>query len=176
MQGLLRQGLPVPRPLSHGQGRQLQGVDRASVAVSARASSPVRTASGKAASTSKPSTVASRSSRSTQSSRTSKAGTGSEIVQQPTRSKSPDPDKQPGQFYFNFTGFPFPLGPFFTRRTVRCEASASYAKTIIPQDGTEAFGEPGASSPLATHNTAIGYPIIVFRAPLGCCIHGWVCI
>ena len=25
------------------------------------------------------------------------------------------------RFYFNFTGFPFPLGPFFERRTVRNE-------------------------------------------------------
>ncbi|KQK05449.1 uncharacterized protein LOC100838386 [Brachypodium distachyon] len=28
----------------------------------------------------------------------------------------------PGRFYFNFTGFPFPLGPFLNRRTIRTEA------------------------------------------------------
>ncbi|KAG6656973.1 uncharacterized protein LOC122307254 isoform X1 [Carya illinoinensis] len=27
-----------------------------------------------------------------------------------------------GRFYFNFTGFPFPLGPFLNRRTIRTEA------------------------------------------------------
>ncbi|KAH7554517.1 hypothetical protein JRO89_XS12G0230100 [Xanthoceras sorbifolium] len=27
-----------------------------------------------------------------------------------------------GRFYLNFTGFPFPLGPFFNRRTIRTEA------------------------------------------------------
>lgn len=29
-----------------------------------------------------------------------------------------------GRFYFNFTGFPFPLGPFLNRRTIRYEVSA----------------------------------------------------
>ncbi|CAI9777408.1 unnamed protein product [Fraxinus pennsylvanica] len=28
-----------------------------------------------------------------------------------------------GRFYFNFTGFPFPLGPFLNRRTIRYEVS-----------------------------------------------------
>lgn len=28
-----------------------------------------------------------------------------------------------GRFYFNFTGFPFPLGPFLNRRTIRTEVS-----------------------------------------------------
>lgn len=62
-----------------------------------------------------------------QGTQTVKGATGKGSVQQPSavaRSpKSTDPDKQPGQFYFNFTGFPFPLGPYFTRRTVRNEAS-----------------------------------------------------
>lgn len=39
--------------------------------------------------------------------------------------KERNPNKLPGQFYFNFTGFPFPIGPFFTRRTVRYEVSGS---------------------------------------------------
>ncbi|KAK4279420.1 hypothetical protein QN277_011205 [Acacia crassicarpa] len=30
--------------------------------------------------------------------------------------------KPSGRFYFNFTGFPFPLGPFLNRRTIRKEA------------------------------------------------------
>ncbi|KAI9072283.1 hypothetical protein K1719_028388 [Acacia pycnantha] len=29
--------------------------------------------------------------------------------------------KASGRFYFNFTGFPFPLGPFLNRRTIRKE-------------------------------------------------------
>ena len=28
-----------------------------------------------------------------------------------------------GRFYFNFTGFPFPLGPFLNRSTIRTEVS-----------------------------------------------------
>lgn len=28
-----------------------------------------------------------------------------------------------GRFYLNFTGFPFPLGPFLNRRTIRTEVS-----------------------------------------------------
>jgi hypothetical protein len=33
-----------------------------------------------------------------------------------------DADKKPpGRFYFNLTGFPFPLGPFFERETVVTE-------------------------------------------------------
>lgn len=28
-----------------------------------------------------------------------------------------------GRFYFNFTGFPFPLGPFLNRQTLRYEVS-----------------------------------------------------
>lgn len=31
-----------------------------------------------------------------------------------------------GRFYFNFTGFPFPLGPFLNRRTIRTEVSFLY--------------------------------------------------
>lgn len=30
-----------------------------------------------------------------------------------------------GRFYLNFTGFPFPLGPFLNRRTIRTEVSFS---------------------------------------------------
>lgn len=30
-------------------------------------------------------------------------------------------EKKPGRFYFNVTGFPFPLGPFLQRRTIRKE-------------------------------------------------------
>lgn len=31
-----------------------------------------------------------------------------------------------GRFYFNFTGFPFPLGPFLNRRTIRTEVSSFF--------------------------------------------------
>lgn len=31
-----------------------------------------------------------------------------------------------GRFYFNFTGFPFPLGPFLNRRTIRTEVSKPF--------------------------------------------------
>ena len=33
--------------------------------------------------------------------------------------------KDRGRFYWNITGFPFPLGPLLTRRTVRYEVSTS---------------------------------------------------
>lgn len=31
-----------------------------------------------------------------------------------------------GRFYFNFTGFPFPLGPFLNRQTLRYEVSYTF--------------------------------------------------
>lgn len=36
-----------------------------------------------------------------------------------------------GRFYFNFTGFPFPLGPFFNRRTLRYEVSTNYFLILL---------------------------------------------
>jgi hypothetical protein len=36
-------------------------------------------------------------------------------------SQAPSQQRKGSRFYFNFTGFPFPLGPFFERRTVRNE-------------------------------------------------------
>ncbi|KAL3159305.1 hypothetical protein ABBQ32_011259 [Trebouxia sp. C0010 RCD-2024] len=38
-----------------------------------------------------------------------------------TGKSKPAKDGSGGRFYFNFTGFPFPLGPLFARQTVRCE-------------------------------------------------------
>ncbi len=32
-------------------------------------------------------------------------------------------EERPGRFYFNITGFPFPLGPFLERRTIRKEVT-----------------------------------------------------
>jgi hypothetical protein len=32
------------------------------------------------------------------------------------------------RFYFNITGFPFPLGPFLNRRTIRTEVDATAVK------------------------------------------------
>lgn len=36
----------------------------------------------------------------------------------------PSSKRRGSRFYFNFTGFPFPLGPFFERKTVRTEVGA----------------------------------------------------
>jgi hypothetical protein len=36
-------------------------------------------------------------------------------------SKSKPTSKSPSRFYLNVTGFPFPLGPFFNRKTIRTE-------------------------------------------------------
>lgn len=36
---------------------------------------------------------------------------------------SSDSGARSGRFYLNFTGFPFPLGPFLNRRTIRTEVS-----------------------------------------------------
>jgi hypothetical protein len=35
-------------------------------------------------------------------------------------------EKKPGRFYFNVTGFPFPLGPFLQRRTIRKEVRSGF--------------------------------------------------
>ena len=35
-------------------------------------------------------------------------------------------EKKGSQFYFNFTGFPFPLGPLISRPTVRVEVALSH--------------------------------------------------
>lgn len=36
-------------------------------------------------------------------------------------SSSSSSSKSPSRFYLNVTGFPFPLGPFFNRKTIRTE-------------------------------------------------------
>lgn len=46
------------------------------------------------------------------------------------------------RFYFNFTGFPFPLGPFLNRRTIRTEV------TSRPPVGRLAFCSPAATTGL----------------------------
>lgn len=43
----------------------------------------------------------------------------------PTNSNS---QNKSGRFYLNFTGFPFPLGPFLNRRTIRTEVSLSFSQ------------------------------------------------
>jgi len=35
------------------------------------------------------------------------------------------------RFYFNFTGFPFPLGPFFERKTVRTEVRVFLLPSVV---------------------------------------------
>lgn len=44
-----------------------------------------------------------------------------------------------GRFYFNFTGFPFPLGPFLNRRTIRTEVTflvrpQAASRLLLPGD------------------------------------------
>jgi hypothetical protein len=40
-------------------------------------------------------------------------------------------EKKPGRFYFNFTGFPFPLGPFLQRRTIRKEVRSGFCSPWV---------------------------------------------
>jgi hypothetical protein len=42
----------------------------------------------------------------------------------------PSSQRRGSRFYFNFTGFPFPLGPFFERKTVRTEVRADGRLTL----------------------------------------------
>ncbi|XP_058070229.1 uncharacterized protein LOC131219220 [Magnolia sinica] len=44
------------------------------------------------------------------------------VVEAFTTSSSSSSSSSNGRFYLNFTGFPFPLGPFLNRRTIRTEA------------------------------------------------------
>lgn len=37
-----------------------------------------------------------------------------------------------GRFYINITGFPFPLGPFLNRRTIRTEVSLKFITAQLP--------------------------------------------
>lgn len=46
-----------------------------------------------------------------------------EALSRPEPSKAAAPDG--GRFYWNITGFPFPLGPLLKRRTVRYEVSSA---------------------------------------------------
>ena len=45
-------------------------------------------------------------------------------------SSRPKNDGSGGRFYFNVTGFPFPLGPLFARQTVRSEVIKQLADTV----------------------------------------------
>lgn len=42
-----------------------------------------------------------------------------------------DGTKSNGRFYFNVTGFPFPLGPFLSRRTFRTEVNNMLTRTCV---------------------------------------------
>lgn len=44
-----------------------------------------------------------------------------------------------GRFYFNFTGFPFPLGPFLNRRTIRTEVSLFNFKLDLKLQAVSVF-------------------------------------
>ncbi|GFR43070.1 hypothetical protein Agub_g4077, partial [Astrephomene gubernaculifera] len=72
--------------------------------------------SGKAAGTT------ARGGNSTIAVRTPRTGTNSTARRNKGAEQEPATRKSGGsQFYFNLTGFPFPLGPFFSRKTVRIE-------------------------------------------------------
>lgn len=43
------------------------------------------------------------------------------VVASSANSRSRTSSSDGGRFYINFTGFPFPLGPFLNRRTIRTE-------------------------------------------------------
>lgn len=55
------------------------------------------------------------------------AGTGSSG----TKSVKNGGDGGGGRFYLNFTGFPFPLGPFLNRRTIRTEVHICIQSTVF---------------------------------------------
>lgn len=48
-------------------------------------------------------------------------------------------EERPGRFYFNITGFPFPLGPFLERRTIRKEVEKGLI-WMLEQEQALAFG------------------------------------
>jgi hypothetical protein len=79
------------------------------------------------AATSKQQQAATAKGRSTVSSKTQRGSTvsGSMTVrgreQQAALQQQQQSKKRGSRFYFNITGFPFPLGPFFERKTVRNE-------------------------------------------------------
>eukprot|EP00878_Enallax_costatus_P007051 GHUV01007390.1.p1 GENE.GHUV01007390.1~~GHUV01007390.1.p1 ORF type:complete len:359 (+),score=32.26 GHUV01007390.1:261-1337(+) len=52
------------------------------------------------------------------------------------RGQQQEEDRRGSRFYFNFTGFPFPLGPFFQRKTVRNEVVRGQVWTF---EQTQAF-------------------------------------
>jgi hypothetical protein len=69
--------------------------------------------------------------RSTVSSKTQRGSTisGKKTVrgrEQQAELQQQQSQKRGSRFYFNFTGFPFPLGPFFERKTVRNEVRGAY--------------------------------------------------
>lgn len=52
------------------------------------------------------------------------------IVASATPSSSSDANAGE-RFYFNFTGFPFPLGPFLNRRTIRTEVNLNHFPFLL---------------------------------------------
>ena len=111
---------------------------RRQINVVARASSPAKTVTSKTAAGTKAGTAkgpattkgTAKVPATTKGAQTAK-GTALAPAAKKTRAptvgevKERNPNKLPGQFYFNFTGFPFPIGPFFTRRTIRNEVRES---------------------------------------------------
>lgn len=60
--------------------------------------------------------------------RTTSSGSSSE------QAGSGPSSRRGSRFYFNFTGFPFPLGPFFERKTVRTEVRRCAVRGKTPAD------------------------------------------
>jgi hypothetical protein len=48
-----------------------------------------------------------------------------------TTTAAPAPKSKGSKAYFNFTGFPFPLGPFFERQTLRLEVSCFRISALL---------------------------------------------
>jgi hypothetical protein len=91
------------------------------------------------------------------------SGTVVRTVRGQQQSRGPAQPEQQGKrrgsrFYFNITGFPFPLGPFFERQTVRTEVSscsstshAMYVTIIAAAIGTIAMMEAAGYLTAPTH-------------------------
>lgn len=104
--------------LGHSQAKCLRLKPRAlRVATRAGAKSAVKTVTGAKQTRKLGTQTTSITNKSVKRSTQSSRGSGRTVKQQ----SSSNSTKKGGQFYFNITGFPFPIGPFFSRKTVRFE-------------------------------------------------------
>jgi len=79
--------------------------------------------------------------------KTTRGGAASQQVAQQ------QPDRRGSRFYFNITGFPFPIGPFFERRTVRNEVRAA-CRVLVVVPGV-AYGWMDRQSPRSSSRPSI---------------------